>query len=58
MQHHNRHTVGIAWPDVDDVKPRAVDVDHAPLRRMRALQRQNAGLRDGGQHDERRHDND
>ena len=57
MEHHDRRTGGVARADIDDMERRARDLDHPALRRIGALQRQNAGLRDQRQHRQRRHDN-
>jgi hypothetical protein len=58
VQHHDRRRSILARPDLDDVQARTFDVEIAALRRMRALQGNDAQLRDGGQHRQRRHDND
>ena len=54
MQHHDRQA-GIARPDIEDVKRSAGYLDHAALRRVGALHRENAGLRDQRQQRQRRH---
>ena len=55
MQHHDRQA-GIARTDVDDVKRRALDLDHPSLRRKGALHGEDSGLRDQRQQRQRRHD--
>ena len=58
MQHHDRRAGSVARADINDVQSRAFDLDHAAWRWMSMLQGKHAGLRDGRQHGQRRHDKD
>ncbi len=55
MQHHDRQA-RIARADIDDVKRRAINLDHPALRRKGALHGDDSGLRDQRQQNQRRHD--
>jgi hypothetical protein len=46
MDHHHRRAGGIVRPNIEDVNPRAGDLDHPALRRINALQDQNTDMRD------------